>query len=341
MTAGSLWPTVFQGDEDNIRKALYGSWLIRDWNEAATSLTGFNPFNASDGNLTDNNLFSASNPGGQWYDFGYMDPKGPKFAPKLDVKPTQVMQSRWPARYDWTGQSEVISATMQESNPVVDAVYNNLALSSLQQVGAEGYAVSAPVDIDLRWRQCLFIAVDGRSGQNYYTVKVYPKVLIGDFGETSWNIDEATNFPIKAFAVPDEYTSPPANTDGTTNVGSPRWTLRDGPGWRLQGQSNFEVGFPTAPVATPVTGLKATVSFTTPAGLTAPITYTALKQTGGSGAFSAASLQGSPTVSGNTTTLTVTSLTATTQYAFEVVATDSASVVITSDPSNTITSTAS
>lgn len=340
MANGVLWPTLFQGDEDNIRKALYGSWLIRDWNYDATSLTGASFF-GTDGNLAAN-LMSSTFPGGQWYDLGYMDEKGPEFTPKLDVKPVKVMQSRWPARYDYTGQSEEIGATIQESNPVLDALYNNQALSNLQEVGAVGYASSAPVELDLRWRQSLFIAVDGRSGQNYYTLKIYPKVLIGDFGKTPWNINDAAATPIKAFCIPDEYSIPPANPDGTINTGSPRWILRDGPGWRAQGEANFEIGFPTAPVATAVTGLKATVAFQTPAGLIAPITYTGLKQTGGTGAFSAGTLLSpSGTVSGNTTTVTFTTLTATTQYAFEVVATDSNSTVITSDPSNTVTSTSS
>jgi hypothetical protein len=248
MPNGILFPALFQGQEDNIRKVLYGSWLIRDWNYDNTSLTGFSPF-ASDGNLS-STLFSANNPGGAWYDLGYMDEKGPEFTPKVTMKPTTVMQSRWPARYDYTEQSEEIAATIMESNPVIDALYNNQALSSLQSVGTVGYSSAAPVELDLRWRQCLFIGVDGKSGQNYYIARVYPKVLIGDFGKTSWNINDAASVPIKGMAVPDPWSTPP---DGVT-VGSPRWILRDGPAGRAQGEANFQIA---APVATAVTGLKA------------------------------------------------------------------------------------
>ncbi|WP_136244766.1 hypothetical protein [Mycobacterium intracellulare] len=333
MTNGVLWPTLFQGDEDNIRKILYGSWLIRDWDFATTSLTGFTPF-GSDGNLV-NTLFDSDNPGGRWYDVGYMDEKGPEFTPKLDVKPTKVMQSRWPARYDYTGQTEEIGATLMENNPVVDALYNNAALSNLQAIGTPGYNVSAPVELDLRWRQCMFIGVDGRSGLNYYIVRIYPKVLIGDFGKIPWNIENAAHLPIKGFAVPDSYTIPP---DGV-NVGSPRWTLRDGPAWRQQGEGLFET---TAPIAAAVTGLKATISFPTPAGLTAPVTYTASQQLTSGDSFTNSTLSGSPTVSGNTTTITVSGLTASTLYnAFKVTATDADSLAITSPASNPITSTAS
>jgi hypothetical protein len=339
VTNGVLWPTLFQGDEDNIRKILYGSWLWRDWNFATTSLTGFSPFNASDGNLV-STLFSPTNPGGPWYDPGYMDEKGPEFTPKLETKPVKVMQSRWPARYDYTGQSEEIGATLMESNPIVDALLNNQPLSGLQEVGAAGYSSTAPVELDLRWRQCMFIGVDGRSGQNYYTVRIYPKLLVSDFGKVPWNINDAAGLPIRAFCIPDEYTTPPANQDGTVNVGSPRWILRDGPGWRAQGEANFEI---TAPVATAITGLKATLAFQTPAGLAAPITYTAQKQTTAGSSFTPATLL-SPTgtVSGSTTTVTVTTLSASTAYnAFQVIATDANSTVITSAPSNSITSTSS
>lgn len=333
MTNGVLWPTLFKGSEDNIRKILYGSWLIRDWNFATTSLTGFTPF-AADGNLVDT-LFNPDNPGGPWYDLGYMDEKGPEFTPKLDVKPTKVMQSRWPGRYDYTGQSEEIGANIVENNPVIDALYNNAALSNLQAIGTPGYNMSAPVELDLRWRQSMFIGVDGRSGLNYYIVRIYPKVLIGDFGKTPWNIEDPAGTPIKGFAIPDSYSVPP---DGV-NVGSPRWTLRDGPGWRAQGESVFET---TSPVATAVTGLKATITFPTPVGLVAPITYTASQQLTAGAAFTSSTLSGSPTVSGATTTITVSGLTASTAYnAFRVTATDSDSLAITSPASNSITTTAS
>lgn len=272
-----------------------------------------------------------------------MDEKGPEFTPKLNVKPTNVMQSRWPGRYDYTGQSEEIGATLMESNSVVEAIYNNAALANLPAIGSIGFAASAPVELDLRWRQCVFIAVDGRSGQNYYTIRAYPKVLIGDFGKIPWNIEEASALPVKGFAIPDDFSVPPPSWDGTTNVGSPRWVLRDGPGWRAQGQANFEV---TTPSAAPVTGLKVNITFNTPAGLITPVTYTAQKQLTAGGAWTSLSLQ-SPTgtVSGNQTTVVGTGLTATTLYnAVAVIATDSASptpTVITSAPSNSFTSTAS
>ncbi|TDH48490.1 hypothetical protein E2F47_23525 [Mycobacterium eburneum] len=330
-TPGILWNSLFQGDEDNIRKILYGSWLWRDWDFANTSLTGFSPFQ-SDGNLVDT-LFDATNPGGQWYDPGYMDEKGPDFNQKITTKPTNVMQSRWAARYDYTKESEEVSATLVESNPIVDALHNNKSLSNLQSVGAVGYATGAPVELDIVWRQSMLIGVDGRSGLNHYVVRIYPKLVVTDYGKTPWNTDAPAALPVKAQAVPDPYSTSP---DGI--VGSPRWILRDGPAWRAQGNAPFQQ---TAPVATAVTGLKATIAFPTPVGLNAP-TYTVQQQSGGTGSFSNSTTSGTPSVLGVTTTLTVTGLTASTKYVFQVTATDGlTSTTVTSSPSNSITATSS
>lgn len=332
MANGVLWPALFQGDEDNIRKILYGSWLWRDWDFDNTSLTGFTPFD-DDGNLVDT-LFSPDNPGGPWYDVGYMDEKGPTFNQKFTNKPTRSMQTRWPTRWDYTGQTEEISATLQESNPVVDAIRDNKPLSNLQSVGTIGYSSSEPVERDILWRQCLFIGVDGRSGQNYYVVRVYPKVLPVDFGNTSWNIDTVDELPVHCQAIPDPYSTSP---DG--EVGAPRWILRGGPAWRALGESVFEIG---APDATAVSGLKATLTFPTPAGLESPISYTASQQLTPTGSFTPATISGTPSTSGGNTTITVSGLTANTTYnAFKVTATGSDSTAITSAPSNSITTTAS
>ncbi|MEZ0366810.1 hypothetical protein ACAG26_24355 [Mycobacterium sp. pUA109] len=331
-TNGVLWNTQFQGDEDNIRKILYGSWLWRDWDFANTSLTGFNLF-ASDGNLVDT-LFDADNPGGPWYDPGYLDEKGPDFNQKITTKPTPVMQSRWAARYDYTRESEEVSATLMESNPIVDALHNNQPLANLQALGSVGYNSATPVELDIVWRQSLLIGVDGRSGLNHYVVRVYPKLVVTDYGKTPWNTDAVAALPIKCNAVPDAYSVPP---DGVL-VGSPRWILRDGPAWRAQGNAPFQT---TTPVATAATGLKATIAFPTPVGLNSP-TYTVQQQAGATGSFTNSTTSGAPSVTGPTTTLTVTGLTASTKYVFQVTATDSLTeTAVTSAASNQVTSTAS
>jgi hypothetical protein len=331
-TTGVLWNTLFQGDEDNIRKILYGSWLVRDWDFANTSLTGFNPFD-DDGNLVDT-WFDSDNAGGPWYDMGYLDEKGPDFTPKLEVKPTKVMQSRWPARYDYTGSSEDIAATLMESNPVVDAIYNNLPLSNLQSVGTEYYATSAPVEYDLIWRQCAFIGIDGRSGLNYYIVRLYPKVLFGDFGKTPWNIEEPAALPVKAMCVPDEYTVDPSGLI----VGSPRIIFRDGPAWRMQGGPTSWPSPETAPVATITGGTGFTLVFQEPTTPNTPFTYAVSQTTGDT--TSAATVTATVTSDSGQVTITGTGLTDADSYTFTVVATGANGTASpASSASNSITAT--
>jgi hypothetical protein len=86
-----------------------------------------------------------------------------------------------------------------------------------------------------------------------------------------------------------------------------------------------------------ITGDKATITFLTPVGLFGP-TYTATQQVGGMGAYTSATLDGSPVVSGNTTTITAKTLTTDSDYKFKVTATDSeSSATLTSSPSNSVT----
>ncbi|GFG74659.1 hypothetical protein MBOT_20240 [Mycobacterium botniense] len=82
------------------------------------------------------------------------------------------------------------------------------------------------------------------------------------------------------------------------------------------GNLQFETAVPTV---TPVTG--ATITFPTPIDITSPVYSVQIQQTP-TGAWSAATLSGSPSVSGGLTTLTISGLTASTTYnAIQVTAT--------------------
>jgi hypothetical protein len=100
--------------------------------------------------------------------------------------------------------------------------------------------------------------------------------------------------------------------------------------------SPFQV---TPPTVTPITGLKATVVFPTPTNLSSP-TYTAKIASSG-GTLSTATLSGSPSVSGGYTTITVSSLTASTVYGGVQVTATSGSTALVSPLSANFTSTSS
>ncbi len=69
---GELWTALEQMNANNIRKWLYGTVLIRDWDPAGTTtLAGFTPFE-TDGSLK-TTLFDDTNPGGRWFDVGAIE----------------------------------------------------------------------------------------------------------------------------------------------------------------------------------------------------------------------------------------------------------------------------
>src|ERR1700756_680927 len=96
---GELWTGLEQINSDNIRKWLYGSVLVRDWDPAGTtSLQGFSPFEA-DGSLS-TTLFAANNPGGPWFDTGALDANGVDLTSRFKTMDTDIWQNRFPQRSD-------------------------------------------------------------------------------------------------------------------------------------------------------------------------------------------------------------------------------------------------
>ena len=309
MPAGALWNSFFQGNRANIRKGLYGSVLIRDYAQATTSLTGFSPFNSTDGNFV-TTLLSGSNP---WTDIGYLDESGPKFAPKLTTELTKVMQTRRPVRADYTEDSEEISFTLMESNGVTDALTQNKPLSDVIPIGSTAYAYGRPVELDLIYRQLLCLLVDSTGSNTYYAVRAYPCVTLTSIGTRSWNPKKPDSVEVKFQSFPDPYT---VSNDGV--AGAPLLIFRDGPGWRTQGSQAVWPIPQTAPVATAVTGAKATVALAVPTGPGTTFTYEVIQTLNGVPTLS--TLVGSPTGS-PTVTITVGSLTIGSNYTFNVIAT--------------------
>lgn len=330
MAAGILWNTLFDGNELNIRKTLYGSLLIRDYNVASTSLTGFTPFD-SDGNLV-SGLLEAGNPGGRWYDVGYLDDKGVQFRPRITTDKTEVFQSRQPARADYTKDEWEISFTCQESTPLVHMITQNASLANVPAVGSGTFAVGRPMELDVLYRQLLFIGVDGHEANNDYLVLAFPRVTLTDIGTINSNAKKVYNLDLTFDNFPDPYTVSP---DGI--AGAPVIFWEDGPLWR----SRAGVQWPspqTAPVATAGTGGAATISLSQPSLGAAPFTYAVTQTTGA--VSSAATISGTPTVSGNTVTIDVTGLTSGDSYTFTVTATDTNGLESApSLPSNAITAT--
>lgn len=326
-TTGSLWPAAYGGDINplNIRKALFGTILMRDYNGSATSLTGVSPM-ANDGNLLTTLTVSG---GGSWYDTGGVADTGPDFSPNITVAQTMIWQSRRTQRSDIDKDDDTIDVTFREQNNIVDCLNLNIPFTSMQDLGAAGYGISKPNFSDTLERQMIAIGVDGSQGRNVFFARVYPRIVISKLGKETWNPKNAIDTPLTWDVLTDPYTVGP---DGV--VAPPFIIYRDGPAWRAAGGAPaFGV---SAPTAAATTSAHATLQFATPTGPDAPFTYTGEVSTDAGVTWVAGTLSGSPSVSGGNTTLTFSGLTAGATK-LRAKATGTNLVVTTSQASNSVT----
>ena len=330
MSTGELWTSLEQINSNNLRKWLYGTVLVRDWDPAGTtSLAGFTPFEA-DGSLK-STLFDDTNPGGRWFDVGAIESTGVTFQPLYKTVDTDIWQSRLPQRTDVNSDGEDVEFTCAETNGVALQLYNNLPLvdvpgtgakSVVPIVGANDFSVQYSTTPQIIYRQLLILGVDGELANPIYVAELRPRVSIVSLGKKGRMFNAKTQ---DAFDLSFGVYIDPAS-------GYAKDAIYGGPAWLAMGNAAF---VSTAPVATAETGTKATIAFTTPVGLDTP-TYTVTQQVGGTGAYTSSTLSGSPVVSGNTTTLTVSGLTAASDYKFEVTATPSSGTALVSQPSNSV-----
>lgn len=279
------------------------------------------PF-AADGSIRTDLFITSEGPNLGFYHPGELEPDTTEVAPDINVQQTPTAQSVRTTRNVITKLDDSVSFTPLESNPVTDALHYELPLSNLPALGAPGYQVArGPMD----YLQDRVIILFGTDGSGQLMSRVLPRCQTNKKGKIDLGRKKTESGQLTFNPLYDP------------NTGEVMWICREGTQWRgLAGAPTFSS---TAPVATAVSGDKATVAFTTPTG-DDPYTYTVLQQVGGAGAFSASTLAGSPTVNSGTTTLTVSGLTTGDSYVFKVVAEGANDVSATSTPSNSITATA-
>lgn len=277
-----FWESIFQGNSPRIFKALYGSFLIRDWGGPLTSLNGFNPFDvANTGDLRNDLIgfglvdptqdFDAdANPLRQgWRDGGYLDENGVAFNPKYTTVDTMVWQSRMAQRTDVTLDQEQLNAVFVESTPLMDALNWQLPIgeTDLVAVGTAGYEVLKPTVPQMRYRQILAIGVDGSTGDNEYFATAFSRSLMT-------KPDKYDLQAKKEFQTNLTYDSYPDPSSGWAVA---RW--REGPAWRASGGTTSTL---EAPVATVGVGAgKANLEFAPPTSPNGPWTYAVTKDVGG------------------------------------------------------------
>lgn len=270
--SGDVWPNIYGYNTANLRKALYGSILVRDWDAVNTSLaftadsegvwqSGFTPF-AADGTLRPDLLKEV---GGTYYDLGAGSSDGPSFQNSFDVQKDHIWQTRQVVRTDITSEEGTMQFGMVEYSTLADTLEFDLPLASTPPQGTPGYARKKPNEMEGRIRQVLAIGVD--KNLNYF-VDVFPWVSLENLDDRRWSAEELINLMITWSISIDPHS------------GYSQARFRGGSGW----EANPGVPvFLDVPVAAAQAGGAVAVVFSTPIGPEDPFVYTAEKTDVGTG----------------------------------------------------------
>jgi hypothetical protein len=230
---GELWTSLEQININNVRKWLYGTVLVRDWDPAGTTtLANFTPFNP-DGSLI-TSLFSPTNPGGPWFDVGAIDVNGVDLTPRLRTAETTIWQERFPSRTDIDSDGEDIDITMAETNPVALALYNNQPLvgvpgtgatSVLGSVGQSQFSETYSLFPQTIFRQMLIIGVDGELVNPIYICEIRPRVSLMKLNKRMFNAKTPDHFGVTFSIYPDTG----SGFVKRVTYGGPAWLQLGGP----------------------------------------------------------------------------------------------------------------
>jgi hypothetical protein len=303
-TTGVLWPTLYQGDGTRIRKWLYGSVLIRDWNaDGSTDLSNVTIFEP-DGNLNPDLTKPISEGGLGFYDVGSITENGVEFNPKFSVDYTKIWQSRRTQRTDITEDDEEIMFSLAESTPLIDALWYDLPIGTagdgtVASVGTADYSVTKPFFSDVHYRQIIVIGVDGSIGENgqpEYIVEIRPRVSLCKKNKKQWAAKQVDVTEL-TYCV---YMDPASGFDSKTLRGGIVWLDEGGP-----------VVLPTVDTvtATATTSGHASLVFNQPTSPNQPFTYTAEKSVDGGTTWTTATVD-SQALAGQVETLVVSGLVA-------------------------------
>ena len=264
---GVLWPSFYTGDGSRIRKWLYGSVLVRDWDPAgSTNMTNL-PVFAANGALNPLLLAPVSQGGYGFYDVGSITENGVEFTPKFNADETHIWQSRRSQRTDITMDDEEIMFSAADTTPLVDYLYYNLPIGftgvpTFPTIGAQGYQIVKPYYSDTVYRQLLIIGVDGSvgpNGQPEYQVELRPRVTLAKKNKRSWGSKQIDVKELTYTVHVDPYSGWDSNT------------LRGGSVWFAEG------GAVTLP-----SGISGTVPTVNTATVNAPVISGVPSTTGGS-----------------------------------------------------------
>jgi len=297
----------------------------------ATTATGtaqlFTPFAADNLTIRQDLLWNASGGSGNqgWFNLGLIKEDSISSSPEQTVQQTPSAQYLRTVRNVYTKIDDKVMLTPLENSQLIQRLRWNLPLSGwTPSDGTAGYGLArANTDVFIE-RQLIVFLVDSDSNM---IAEVYPRLGPDKTGKTEYGRKNPYAPDSLSWEVePDPFSQ------------CPMWLFEVGSQWNSEGTFFFGT---TPPAVSPITGLKANVTFPTLVDLVSP-TYTAQTQATSGGSWTNATVTGSPTVSGGFTTIQITGLTASQVYnAVQVTGTGTGSVVAVSAVSAPFTATSS
>lgn len=264
----AYWENLFAGDATRIRKALYGSFLVRDYRGPATALTNFSPFDPETGNLRGDLLVPVSEGGQGWFDVGLLDENGVQFSPKYTTADVMAWQNRMAQRTDVTLDQEECAINCIQSDPLIDRLNYQMPLTDpttgapiIEAVGTAGYQLTKSNVPVLATRQILAIGVDGSSGDAEFFGTMYTRaqMIKPDKYDYQAKTEVQTSLTFDSYPCPFS--------------GFAVRRFREGPAWRAAGGTTTWAEDAVAPVATAGPSLSATITFAPPVSDNGPFTY--------------------------------------------------------------------
>lgn len=255
------WDTWFGGNLDQLFRGQFGSCLVKDY-DGVTNWSTWTPFDPITGEIKTafytNGVFADG-----WHDLGYGDKTGIKFTQTLTTNMSELWQTRRDADPQITKQAETGVFTATQSNPVINALQDNLPLASVPYVGASGYSYAMPRFPQVVYRTVAFMSLRvTKAGLLWMKWRLYPCATMLKPGEITW----AAETEGKAVLTFDPYEDQVS--------GSARFVLEDGPGWRALGGATLAPG---TPVAAASGGGVVTLTTTQPLSPNGPFTYVAYR----------------------------------------------------------------
>lgn len=319
--ADQFWAQGNTTNYNRIFKAQFGSVFARDANGPQTALANTFTPSTSDGIAIDFARLASLG----FVNLGSCSENGVKFNPKFTTSEVNVWQTRMPVRSDVESDQDAATIEFMEATSAVDAIFNDTALTGRPADGSLNYNITQSGVNPLFGRQYVIIGVDIQNGVEEYSAVTYARALKDKKNGQDWNPKNPVMSPVDITSFIDPFS------------GWARQFSRFGQGWLNSGGTTATPG---TPVAAAVSGAKATLSFTAPASGSGSYTYSVAETTGGNTTAVSSSNVTVSSQSGGSVVLTVSGLTAGNSYTFTVTATSTTNgSAATSAPSNSITAT--